>query len=396
MKRLLCAVLALILSFPVLSAESYALSDWANRNQGNTGGSQTQAGGNQTQDDGSQQMNSGQAAISLSEQKITYADYENATVGTTVIPDGWTTQVIHLGTSTESISWPNAIFLTATSPDGSAKMLFLSRRRFLQYYQNLMGVETRSADDKIDSSRLMHTADYRDAAACCDLTARTLFDANASLLADLGLSAEDQAVLADAKAMNTAAIQENVAAVNRIYDENTELLATDFTFAARTYQAGSKKITVMAYSSGYQVRTAKEFVSSYTGSDSYTEEIYWEMPCVFAISTDANKHDDYMGAFQAFALGTNVTKEYEVFCHMNGDRLITAMAEYKNGKTDSFSGMEEWEKENASRTIQTGETYRTLERWSDYTSLDGSRVKLPNAYNYVTEEDSGLISFGNQ
>jgi hypothetical protein len=81
---------------------------------------------------------------------------------------------------------------------------------------------------------------------------------------------------------------------------------------------------------------------------------------------------------------------------MNGDRLITAMAEYKNGKTDSFSGMEEWEKENASRTIQTGETYRTLERWSDYTSLDGSRVKLPNAYNYVTEEDSGLISFGNQ
>lgn len=241
MKRLLCAVLALILSFPVLSAESYALSDWANRNQGNTGGSQTQAGGNQTQDGGSQQMNSGQAAISLSEQKITYADYENAIVGTTVIPDGWTTQVIHLGTSTESISWPNAIFLTATSPDGSAKMLFLSRRRFMQYYQNLMGVETRSADDKIDSSRLMHTADYRDAAACCDLTARTLFDANASLLADLGLSAVDQAVLADAKAMNTAAIQENVAAVNRIYGENTELLATDFTFAARTYQAGSKK-----------------------------------------------------------------------------------------------------------------------------------------------------------
>ncbi len=370
MKNLLCAVLAAILSISALPMESYARSQLSFQEQGGIGSNQIQFGGNQLTE------------LSLSERKITYPGY-NANVGTTVLPDGWTMQVSHLIIGTESLTCPNAIFLTATRSDGKAKMLFLSERQFVQTYTNLMGFESRSSDDAFDYSTMMHALDYRDAAACCDLMANTLFDDSSTFLRDFSLTAEDQAILADAKARYDAATQEDFAAMGGLLGENMQLTASDFTYAARTYLAGSQKITVQAYSAGFQIHSNLGTMGYYSNSSSYSESIYWKMPCVYALWTDADEHDDYMGAFQAFALGTNVSKEYERFCNLNSERMGTAMLDYKNGKTDSFDDLEKWEKENAAMTIQAGETYGELENWRDYTTMDGIHMKMPNAYNHV-------------
>ena len=172
MKNLLCAVLAVTLSFTALPVKAYTLS----------------------------------------ERKITYPGY-NANIGSTVLPDDWTMQVTHLIIGTESITCPNAVFLTATSPDGSAKMLFLSERQFVETYTSMMGFDAHSSDDVFDYSSMMHTVDYRDAAGCCDLTASTLFDGSPTFLKDLSLSVEDQAILADAKGRYDAAVQEEMVGV---------------------------------------------------------------------------------------------------------------------------------------------------------------------------------------
>ena len=356
MKNLLCAVLAVTLSFTALPVKAYTLS----------------------------------------ERKITYPGY-NANIGSTVLPDDWTMQVTHLIIGTESITCPNAVFLTATSPDGSAKMLFLSERQFVETYTSMMGFDAHSSDDVFDYSSMMHTLDYRDAAGCCDLMASTLFDGSPTFLKDLSLSAEDQAILADAKAQYDAAIQEDMVAGGELLGSNMQLTGSDFTYAARSYQIGAKKVSVQAYSSGFQLYSPLDTVGYYNNyPTSYSQSIYWRMPSVYALWTDADEHDEYMGAFQAFALGTNVSLEYEHFRNLNSERMGTALLEYKNGRTDSFDELDKWEKENAIMTIMTGETYGDLENWQNYTTTDGIHIKMPNAYSHVPRMDTGSAFSGIQ
>ena len=398
MKKILCAVLTASLIFSVLPVHTYALSDWFNQKAGNSG--QTQPGGTQqTAPGGTQQTTSGGAmqtasGLSLSERKITSPGYNNAVVGKTVLPEGWTVQVIDLMIGSESITCPNAVYLTATSPDGKAKMVYLSERQFLQSYANLMGYEARSSDDIFDYSNMMHTLNYRNAAACCDLVAEILFETKVTFLKERLLSQEDEAILLDARAKNDAAIRKDIADASQLYNMDLNLRATDLTFACRTYQAGSKEITVQAYSSGFELYHDMSMLNY----SSYTQEIYWSMPSVYALWTDADVHEDYMTAFQAFALGTSVSEEYEIFRHLNSQRLILAYLQAQNGGSNTFSGLDDWEKENAGDTIDNGDTYEVMDAWSDYirdetdyTTTDGSHVKLPNAYDHVYELDTGDI-----
>ena len=100
MKKILCAVLTASLIFSVLPVHTYALSDWFNQKAGSSG--QTQSGGTQqTAPGGTQQTTSGGAmqtasGFSLSERKITSPGYNNAVVGKTVLPEGWTVQVTEI------------------------------------------------------------------------------------------------------------------------------------------------------------------------------------------------------------------------------------------------------------------------------------------------------------
>ncbi len=385
MKKFLCTVLAAALILSVLPARSYALSDWFNQKQGGTG---------QTQSGGTQQIPAGQNSLSLSERKITSPGYNNAVVGKTVLPDGWTVQVTDLMIGSESITCPNAIYLTATSPDGKAKMVYLSERQFLQSYANLMGYEARSTDDVFDYSNMMHTLNYRNAAACCDLAAEILFETSVTFVKERLLSKEDEAILLDARQKNDAAIRKDMEEASRLYNMQYNVLGTDLTFACRTYQAGSKAITVQAYSSGFELYNDMS-VLNYT---SYSRDIYWSMPSVYALWTDADVHEDYMTAFQAFAVGTGISEEYEMFRHLNSQRLILAYLQAKNGGSNTYSGMDQWERENAGDTIDNGDTYSAMDAWddvirgeTDYTTSDGSHVKLPNAYDHVYELDTGDI-----
>ena len=109
------------------------------------------------------------------EVKIRSQLFSGRIVGKTVISIGWSVNVQELTLNPESITWPNALYITISSPDGSVTMNYLSRRDFQQ--QNIYGpgVESQSADDGYDESNMLHTLNYRNAAGTCDYMVNILY-----------------------------------------------------------------------------------------------------------------------------------------------------------------------------------------------------------------------------
>ena len=121
-------------------------------------------------------------AVVFREEKLFSTLFGGLAVGKTVVPEGWRVETQDLTLGSESISWPNALYVTVTSPDGACVMKYMSRRLFTQWYTNLMGFTAQSTDDAYDYSEMMHTLDYRDAAGVGDLMVDLLFDDSFSAL----------------------------------------------------------------------------------------------------------------------------------------------------------------------------------------------------------------------
>lgn len=77
---------------------------------------------------------SASAQIGFQEVKLHSQLFNGAVVGKTVVPTGWKVNVTELTLNPESITWPNALYVTAVSPDGSVSMKYISQRKFQQQY----------------------------------------------------------------------------------------------------------------------------------------------------------------------------------------------------------------------------------------------------------------------
>ena len=338
----------------------------------------------------------------LKEEKIKSPGFNGAVVGKTVIPEGWSIEVIDLSINSESITCPNAIWMTASSPDGKCKLSYISRREFKQEYTNAMGMEISSEDDKYSVSDMMHTLNYREAPEVCDLMASIIYECSPILEYQWTLSKEDKASIEEAKQNYNTSVIKDINNANQMYGMNLQLQGTDFTIATRTYSAGNKKITLRGFSSGFELFS--DF-SSY-GYESYTDTIYWSMPAIYGLWTDEDVHESYQRIFDAFAAGTTISQEYEQMRNLNSQELQLAMLEAKNqaqqGSYSSSYGTESRYEDIEDTTIGSGDTYSAFDAWDDYirgeedyTTSDGTHIKLPSDYDHVYEGDNGIIYAGN-
>ena len=347
---------------------------------------------------------SGAAGPVITQQSIVSPALGGAVVGTAAVPEGWSLSVQDLGLGTETITCPNAILLTVSSPDGACELKYLSRRAFVQSYTNLMGFEAVSADDNYDYSTFYHTLDYRDASDSCDLMAGILFEGVQSADCDVPLSAEDQAAVESMRAQVVSNSMALVDAENQMMGGSirVSLIGADAGMAERVYSAGERKVAMAA-----AVSCRQEYVefSNYGSSNSmsYSNYTYWDMLGVYGMSVDAQLLDPYMGVFNAFTAGTIVSKEYERMREMNAERLVAEFVKARNQQqTSSDAELQADFDTNAQETVGTGDTYDAMEGWddvirdvTDYTMSDGTHIKVSDDYDYVFEGDSGTIYAGN-
>ena len=268
-------------------------------------------------------------------------------VGRTMIPEGWSISVQDLGLGSESASCPNAVFMTAVSPDGSASMSFLSRREFSQKYYNAGGYEASSADDEYEYSSLSHNLNYRNAEASCDLMQSILFG-DASFTKDRGLTDEEAELIPE----TNDAYYDMISGIFSSFPYLGQLIDTEFTASRRSYSDGLHDYTLFCSSCGYQVQNNSSVLQ--------TSTILWAMPFVYALKTDSASHEAYQEAFD-----------------------YTGSSDYGG---------------NAESTIEAGETYTALDGWddvikdqSDYTTGSGEHVKVPTYFDHVYEGSDGSI-----
>ena len=307
-------------------------------------------------------------------------------VGRTMIPEGWSISVQDLGLGSESASCPNAVFMTAVSPDGSASMAFLSRREFSQKYYNAGGYEASSADDEYEYSSLSHNLNYRNADASCDLMQNILYG-DASFTKDRGLTDEEARLMSETDEEYYNMISGILSALPGI----GQLIDTEFTVSRRSYSDGHDDYTLFCSSCGYQVQTNTSVLQ--------TSTILWAMPFVYALKTDSASHEAYQEAFDVFCSSTAVSDEYEAMRNQNAEYIFEQMAKARNGGSymPDYTGSSDYGG-NAESTIEAGETYTALDGWddvikdqSDYTTGSGEHVKVPTYFDHVYEGSDGSI-----
>ena len=326
-----------------------------------------------------------QAKIHMTEEKIVSPTFGCA-VGRTMIPDGWTMNVQDLTLSSESACCPNAVFMTATSPDGNASMTFISRREYCQKYNNAGGYEFYSGDDEYDYSSLMHNLNYRNADASCDLMQSILFG-EASFIKDRGLTDEEAELVSEADEGYYEMIANTLSSVPNI----GQLTDTEFTAARKSYSDGQNDYTLFCSSCGYQI----EKVSYGYQSDT----IMWAMPFVYALKTDSASHEDYQEAFDVFCSSTAVSDEYEKMREQNAMQIITEMSKAQSG---GYTYTPDYDSNFSDTTIESGETYSALAGWddvikeqNDYTTGSGEHVKVPTYFDHVYEGSDSSIYASN-
>ena len=313
-------------------------------------------------------------------------------VGRTMIPEGWTISVQDLGLGSESASCPNAVFMTATSPDGSASMSFLSRREYCQKYNNVSGFEYSTGDDEYDYTTLTHNLNYRNADACCDLMQNILYG-DASFTKNRGLTGEEAELIPETNAEYYNMISGSLSA----YPNIGQLVDTEFTAARRSYSDGQEDYTLFCSSCGYEVQTNSYAIQS--------DIIMWAMPFVYALKTDSANHEAYQEAFDVFCSSTAVSDEYEDMREQNAMQIFAEMAKTQSGgsytpdSTDYTDYINSFDySTNADSTIESGDTYTALDGWddvikeqSDYTTGSGEHVKVPTYFDHVYEGSDGSI-----
>ena len=335
-----------------------------------------------------------QASLTMHEQKICSPLLSGAAVGRTTVPDGWTIQVTDLSIGTESVTCPDAILMTVSSPDGACEMTFISRREFEQSYTNMYGFEAYSSDDQYEWTELMHYLNYREAGEVCDLMTGVLYGADQSLVREIPLTEDEMNSLETIKNSYQAEVQQVVASYANAGVYVGELRGVDVTGGGRVYSDGTKTTTTRALSMGY------EFYQEGYGFNS--DIIFWAIPEIFILRTNQDIHNSYQEVFDVFCASTCVSQEYEQMREQHGQKLVNAMLAARNSGYDySYSSSDSDYGELGSSTVDSGDTYSAFDAWddyirdeTDYTTGDGTHVKLPNSYDHVFEGDDGTIYAG--
>lgn len=366
------------------------LSDWYNGKKEKTRAEQPGDTG-LTGEDASVTYPAEQVKLKMTERKITSPSFGNAVVGRTMIPEGWSVNVTDLFIGTESVTCPNAVLLRASDSAGECELVFLSRREYEQQLLSAMGYQVPSTDDSYDAGSLMHMLDYREAGDACDLMASVMYGDGLSFVREIPLTDEEEEITTRARdAYDTET--RNAVAQSGLLAPGQGVEWTDVTLAKRTYSDGNDLVTVYAASSGF--RFAME------GYGFETETVFWAMPAVFMLRTPADVHDGYSEAFDVFCAATAVSSEYEQFRTLNSERLVSELIAARNSGT-SYTPSGDFS-DSGETTIDTGDTYTAMDGWddvildrTDYTTGDGSHIKVPTAFDHVFEGDNGTIYVGN-
>ena len=401
-KKWLCAVVAACLLLGAAGADASVL-DWYEQQ---TGGEASDAGTEAASVPQTSADDAAQLSVPLRVEKITSPAYGGAVIGQTVIPEGWSVEVKDLSMPTESISSPDAVHVTVTSPDGDCVMTFISKRDFLEDSGSVSGIGYHSDDDAFDLSVMMHTLNYREAGEVCDLMAGIIYGCDPVLERENELSTEDLEAVARLREQYIEARQDSFTApgspwsVQLSNGKYPELQGADVTLASRTYRDGASRITVRASSFGYTVYMDEGLDMGYVSMEAYSTLTYWSMGPLYAIRTGAESHDRYAAVFDAFIRNTAVSAEYELMREIHAEKLAEMMQEAKN-RVNQESTQREYD-EAEDYTIGTGDTYTGTDAFSDYiydqndyVTSDGTHIKVSTSYDYVYEGDDGTIYMGN-
>ena len=335
-----------------------------------------------------------QVKLKLHEQKIISPAFNNAVIGRMTIPDGWNVHVQDLALGSESIICPNAVLVTVSSPGNSCVFKYVSRREFEQRYTAVSGYEMPSEDDFYDYSGFMHYLNYRNADSTCDLMADILFDANFSPNGTLPLTQEEQSQVMEVQEAYTNEISNSFTQMMNAGVNPGQLRGTELTLARKNYSNDANDACVFACSCGYEIYNE--------GYGAVYDTIMWAMPFVFAMETKSGMLEQYREAFDVFCASTSVSTEYEQMRSKNGERLTAELIRLQNsGNTGDFNSSGSYE-DIEDDTISSGETYSAIDGWddyirdeTDYTTGDGSHVKIPSNFEHVFEGEDGTIYAGN-
>ena len=255
--------------------------------------------------------------MALAEEDIPFQEvrlhsqlYNGAAVGKTLIPAGWTLNVQDMFLTTgESITWPNSLLVTVTSPDGSVIMTYRSRRDFQQSTVSSMGIESPSGDDTYNQSSMMHMLNYRDGAGTCDLMISILYpNLSHTFLSERDRTAAEIQALEQYWQDFDSGLRQAFA-----YSDESTLLGTGTDIAERIYQSGDRKTVMNAFVAWYETE------SQLYGATRDTVD--WRMNSVFSMQAPADVFDQYMDIFSIFVLNTNVSQEYEVMTNLHSQYL---------------------------------------------------------------------------
>ena len=398
MKKSVIALAVSLILAASLNVQGAGLSSWFSDRTADNASQQTEPA-EQTSGTSAAQME-----LPLADQAIVSLGFGGKTVGRTVIPQGWTLETVDLSVNPESMTCPNAVWVTATSPDGKAKLTYLSRREFSEaetYYGEGygLGYSWHSEDDIFDFGELMHYLDYREAPQVCDLMVNILYSGNPVLVGETDITTGNEEVLSSLRKSYDRSVSALVNQTNQFYGDNIEVRWTDVTTGMRTYLDGDKKMTLFSLTEGFEAYKDIGIQGFYDG---YQDTIFWCMDATFCLWTDADVHDSYMGIFDTFINCTSVSQEYEQMRHMNADELQQMKMRIKNNaQQESEEAMRRRYQEIEDKTVGTGSTYSANDAWddyirgeTDYTTVDGSHIKLSNSYDHVYEGDYGNIYAG--
>lgn len=330
-----------------------------------------------------------QKQITVHEEQIISPAFGTA-VGRVVVPDGWSVTVQDLSIGSESMTWPNAIFVTVSSPDGSCTLSYISVREFYQFCNNILGTMAYSEDDGFDYKKLAHTLNYRDASACCDLMCAVLYgaDKNATVVKEYQFSAENEAAIEQFRQKYIESVVASDKNAKSAGLSVGELIGADFTAAKRKYQNADGEIIMLASSLGTTTQMQNMGLIYQT--------TVWKMPFVFGIRT--NSVDEYEELFDIFCNVTSASKEYYAMCSATGSRLLAEYAEAMAGTGEITIGENGGYSDIEADTIESGNSYSAIEGWddvikeqNDYTTGTGDHVKVDIGFDHVFEFDDGSI-----
>ena len=328
------------------------------------------------------------AQTGFQEVKLRSDLFNGAVVGKTVVPAGWQVYLTELTLNPESITWPNALYVTAVSPDGSVTMKYLSQRRFQQQFVYMYGYTSQSEDDGYDSSNMLHTLNYRNAGGTCDYMVNVLYpDTYNTFVSETPITSADQAAL-------NAYWQLYDNQYRNAFSGYAEVKGTEVSVAERFYRSGNNQTVVSAMVSGYEL-------IMYTDANTYNDYINWDMNCIYAMQAPAAVFEQYRDIFDVFLQNTYTTREYAAMTDLHSTVLYNYFMALKNGEPTSETELSSSLDQATNRTIGTGDTYSAIEGWSDvikddndYTTSTGSHIKLPTAFDHVYEGDDGTIYAG--